>query len=66
MIKDENYSVWYQYENMFGTACSERLQFDTEEDADKFIQDLLNDDYKRIWKIMKTAQTVYYPGAEKK
>lgn len=66
IIDDKNYSVWYQYENMFGTACNERLSFDTEEDADKFIQDLLNDDYKHIWKIMKTAQTIYYPNAEKK
>lgn len=66
MIVDKNYSVLYQYENTFGVACSERRQFDTEEDADKFIQDLLIDESKQVWKIVKTAQTIYYPGAEKK
>lgn len=48
MIVDKNYSVWYPYENMFGTFYSERRQFDTEEEADKFIQDLLNDETKRV------------------
>ena len=67
MIKDDkNYSVWYQYENMFGKVCDARLQFDTEEDADKFIQDLLHDDYKRVWKIVKNVWTAYYPEAEKR
>lgn len=67
MIKDENYSVWYPlYENIFGTFCTERRQFDTEEEADKFIQDLLNDESKQIWKVVKTAQTIYYPKAERK
>lgn len=66
MIVDKNYSVWYSYENMFGTFCSERRQFDTEEEADKFIQDLLNDETKRVWKVVKTAQIIYYPKAEKK
>lgn len=66
MIIDKNYSVWYPYENMFGIACSERRQFDTEEEADKFIQDLLNDESKCVWKVVKTAQTIYYPKAEKK
>lgn len=66
MIVDKNYSVWYPYENMFGTFYSERRQFDTEEKADKFIQDLLNDETKRVWKVVKTAQTIYYPKAEKK
>lgn len=67
MIKDDkNYSVWYQYENMFGVGCSERLQFDSEEDADKFIQHLLKDDYKHVWKIVKNAWTAYYPDAERK
>lgn len=66
IIDDKNYSVWYQYENMFGIACNERLQFDTEEDADKFIQDLLHDDYKHVWKIVKNVWTAYYPEAERK
>lgn len=66
MIVDKNYSVWYPYENMFGTFYSGRRQFDTEEEADKFIQDLLNDETKRVWKVVKTAQTIYYPKAEKK
>lgn len=66
MIVDKNYSVWYPYENMFGTFYGERRQFDTEEEADKFIQDLLNDETKRVWKVVKTAQTIYYPKAEKK
>lgn len=67
MIKDDkNHTVWYQYENRFGTPCSERRQFDTEEEADKFIQDLLNDKSKQVWKIVKTAQTIYYPEAERK
>lgn len=65
IIDDKNYSVWYQYENMFGITCNERLQFDTEEDADKFIQDLLHD-YKSVWNIIKTTQTIYYPKAEKR
>lgn len=66
MIIDKNYSVRYSYENMFGISCSERRQFDTEEDADKFIQDLLNGNGKRVWKIEKIAQTIYYPKAEKR
>lgn len=66
MIVDKNYSVWYPYENNFGKVCDARLQFDTEEEADKFIQDLLNDETKRVWKVVKTAQTIYYPKAEKK
>ena len=68
MIKDDkNYSVWYQYENRFGMPCNEkRLQFDTEEDADKFIQDLLEDNHKRVWKIVKNVWTAYYPQAERK
>lgn len=66
IIDDKNYSVWYQYENMFGIACNERLQFDTEEDTDKFIQDLLHDDYKRVWKIVKNVWTAYYPEAKRK
>lgn len=66
MIVDKNYSVLYQYENTFGVACSERRQFDTEEDADKFIQDLLNDESKQVWKIVKTSQIIYYPKVEKK
>lgn len=66
MIVDKNYSVWYPYENMFGTFCSERRQFDTEEEADKFIQDLLNDESKQVWKIVKTSQIIYYPTVEKK
>ena len=52
MITNKDYSVWYQYENIFDTTCSERRQFDTEEDADEFIQRLLKDDGKRIWKII--------------
>lgn len=67
MIKDDkNYSVWYQFENRFGTPCSERRTFDTEEEADKFIQNLLDDVYITVWKIMKNAWTVYYPQAERK
>lgn len=66
MIVDKNYSVWYTYENMFDTFCNERRQFDTEEEADKFIQDLLNDETKQVWKVVKTAQIIYYPKAEKK
>ncbi len=66
MITDKNYTVWYQYENMFGMTCNERLQFDTEEDADKFIQDLLEDDYKRVWKIQKMVQIDYYYPLERK
>jgi hypothetical protein len=66
MIVDKNYSVLYQYENTFGVACSERRQFDTEEEADKFIQDLLNDGNKCVWKIVKNVWTNYYSGAEKK
>ena len=67
MIKDDkNYSVWYQFENRFGTPCSERRTFDTEKDADKFIQDLLDDVYITVWKIIKNAWTVYYPQAERK
>ena len=65
MIVDKDYSVWYQYENIFDTTCSERRQFDTEEEADEFIQNLLNDDGKRIWKIIKTGWTSYYPETEK-
>lgn len=66
MIKDDkNHIVWYQYENRFGTPCSERRSFDTEEDADKFIQDLLDDVYKHVWKIVKYAWTAYYPEAER-
>lgn len=67
MIKDDkNYSVWYQFENRFGTPCSERRQFDTEEEADEFIQNLLDDVYITVWKIMKNAWTAYYPQAERK
>ena len=66
MIKNKDYSVWYQYENISDATWSERRQFDTEEDADKFIQHLLNDDGKRAWKIIKTACTTYYPKVERK
>lgn len=66
MIVDKNYSVSYQYENTFGVTCSERRQFNTEKEADKFIQDLLNDGSKRVWKIAKNVWTNYYPEAEKK
>lgn len=67
MIKDDkNYCVWYQYENRFGTPCSERRTFDTEEDADEFIQNLLDDVYKHVLKIVKYAWTAYYPDAERK
>ena len=34
MITNKDYSVWYQYENIFDATCSERRQFDTEEEAD--------------------------------
>lgn len=66
MIVDKDYSVWYQYDNIFDTTCSERRQFDTEEEADEFIQRLLKDDGKRILKIIKTACTTYYPKVERK
>lgn len=67
MITNKDYSVWYQYDNIFDTTCSERRQFDTEEEADEFIQRLLKDDGKRICcKIIKTAWTTYYPEAERK
>lgn len=66
IIDDKNYSVWYQYKNRFGTPCSERRTFDTEEDADEFIQNLLDDVYIEVWRIVKTAQTIYYPEAERK
>ena len=65
MIINKDDSVWYQYENIFDTTCSERRQFDTEEDAAEFIQRLLKDDGKRIGKIIKTAWTTYYPEAER-
>lgn len=65
MITNKDYSVLYQYENIFDTICSERRQFDTEEEADEFIQRLLKDDCKRIWKIIKTAYTTYYPETGK-
>lgn len=66
MIIVKNYSVWYQYENMFGVLSNDRLRFDSEEDADKFIKDLLEDEYKRVWSIDKMIQTTYYPKAERK
>ena len=66
MITSKDYSVWYQYENIFDATCSERRQFDTEEEADEFIQRLLKDDGKRIGKIIKTAWTTYYPEVERK
>lgn len=66
MITNKDYSVWYQYGNIFDTTYSERRQFDTEEDADEFIQRLLKDDGKRIGKIIKTAWATYYPEAERK
>lgn len=65
MITNKDYSVWYQYDNIFDTTCSERRQFDTEEEADEFIKRLLKDDGKRIWKIIKTAYTTYYPETGK-
>ena len=66
MIVNRDYSVLYQYENVFDTTCSDRRQFDTEEKADEFIQRLLKDDGKRILQIIKTAWTTYYPEAERK
>lgn len=63
---ETTYTVYYMAENMFGTLSQDTLYFDTEEEADKFIQDLLNDESKRVWKVVKTAQTIYYPKAEKK
>lgn len=63
---ETTYTVYYMAENMFGTLSQDTLYFDTEKEADKFIQDLLNDESKRVWKVVKTAQTIYYPKAEKK
>lgn len=58
--------VYYGGVNYWNDPYFEELIFDTEEDADKFIQDLLNDKSKQVWKIVKTAQTIYYPEAERK
>lgn len=59
-------TVYYTCVNRWNVPCFEELLFDTEEDADKFIQNLLDDVYITVWKIMKNAWTVYYPQAERK
>lgn len=58
--------VYYAGINYWNEPYFEELIFDTDEEADKFIQDLLNDESKQVWKIVKTSQIIYYPKVEKK